>query len=408
MLLLNTNRLQFLVAVAAIVVGAALVAGERARPAEAAFHFAEIDEVMFGVTSEGANVQYVEIDMLATGQNITTNTHLSAWNANGTFFGILLIVPGNVPNQGTNVRWIMASTQFAAAAGITPDFTYPAATLPSTGMICWGAPGAVAPDPSTWDETNPLNYTDCVPYGGYAAANIRFGPATALGLGDGFRSLTRISHTNNTSADFALRCPTPQNNAGAIGSFDPCSDSDTDSDGINDINDNCPAVANPGQEDGDADFLGDACEASFGTNVADPDTDDDSCEDGREVRVLKFTPGMGGDRDPLSGFDFFDVPVPALTPSNSGGTRNEIVSLSDVLAVLIYVGTTNNGAANSAGVDYDSDLNGNAIEDGVEYDRTPSTTVGKPWRSGPPNNSVSLGDALVALAQVGHNCSVAP
>jgi hypothetical protein len=142
-----------------------------------------------------------------------------------------------------------------------------------------------------------LNYVDCVPYGGYAEPNIRHGPATVLGLGDGDLSLTRVSETDVTANDFAYRCSTPQNNAGTVGTVSADADSDSRCDG----RDNCPSVANADQQNADAaigngkglagddntvpnaiaDSEGDACET-------DGDADNDGLPDGSD-------PDPGGD-----------------------------------------------------------------------------------------------------------------
>jgi hypothetical protein len=135
------------------------------------------------------------------------------------------------------------------------------------------------------------------------------------------------------------------------------------------------------------------------------DSDGDGCSNSEETGP---DPNLGGARDPGSPWDFFDVPTPALTMGNPSGMRNKAVSLTDVGAVLFYVGTTYGGGTNPNGVDYDTDYNANTTDDGREYDRTPSTVTGEPWHSGPPNGAVSLSDVGVALAQVGDNCAAPP
>jgi len=177
----------------------------------------------------------------------------------------------------------------------------------------------------------------------------------------------------------------------------------SDQDSVDQNVDNCKFDANDTQTNTDnpnpafgtpySDAFGDAC---------DDDDDGDSCTDEREAGA---NPLLGGDRNPLVVWDFFDVPVPALTNLNQTGTRSKLINLSDVLAVVTYVGTSLGGPTNTNGADYDSDHNANGVIDGREYDRTPSSDPAKPWRSGPPSNLITLADALVALAQVGATCN---
>ena len=133
-----------------------------------------------------------------------------------------------------------------------------------------------------------------------------------------------------------------------------------------------------------------------------PDTDGDGCPDAKEQGP---NPLQGGARDSTNPWDFFDVPIPALTATNTIGSRKRAVTIGGVIAVLFYVGTQSGGPANLNGVSYNSDLNKNGIPDGQEYDRSASTDATKPWRSGPPNGAVTIGDVIVELAQVGDNCT---
>jgi hypothetical protein len=292
--------------VAALLATIALLAGLAGRDtqrAEAAFHLAHIEEVMFGYGGD-SSLQYVEIRMLAAGQNIVRGSRLSAWNANGSFHGILLEVPASPSITGNNNgRWTMATAGHTAASGVAPDFVFAAASLPPTGMICWGAPGLVPEFPPTWDATVPTNYIDCVPYGGYVGAPpgtipAFAGTATALGLGDGaFQALQRTGDTNNTSADFAYGCPSPQSNNNALGyhhdanyielgptkAFDDLSlaNSDTVGNDCGDTDDD-----NDGRSDAD-ELSGAACGAFGPTDPKKRDTDGDNYLDGAECNAGK-------------------------------------------------------------------------------------------------------------------------
>lgn len=204
-------------------------------PSRAVFHLAHIAEVMSGAGGNPA-IQYVEIRMNSGSQQVVHDTRLTAFNCDGSSFSVLLLVPTDVTNQGVNVRWIMASPSgaaFLAASGITPDFTWDNSVTgninPTCGMVCWGAPGIVPPAP-TWDASNPNNYVDCVGYGGYTGptktsthdGTPTSGTPTTLPPGDGTLSLTRTGFTGNNIADFALACPTPENNNGNQGNFGAC------------------------------------------------------------------------------------------------------------------------------------------------------------------------------------------
>lgn len=152
---------------------------------------------------------------------------------------------------------------------------------------------------------------------------------------------------------------------------------DTDGDGLIDLDDNCVDVANANQTDGDGDRLGDACEAAYGTNASDADTDNDGCVDGVEVRTVTYSPTHGGDRDPLNPGDFFDV---------SGDVS---VDLNDVISVLGYYGDPGTSTAGNA------------------RDRE-GADISKPWRVSYMNNGIDMTDAVFSLLSFGHDCSWVP
>jgi hypothetical protein len=194
----------------------------------ATFHLARIHEVMSGVGGVGGN-QFVEIQMTTTLQNSVANTRLTWFNCNFTSCKVLMQVPFNVANSGA-LPWLMGAPNdatFFAATGEHAEYywdsTAPGMSIDRTcGMVCWGAPDSVVPNPLTWDPGEPNNYTDCVAYGGYTGrtktvAAYVGGPTSGTPdtemAGDGTTmSLTRVTDTNNNLTDFQLAAMSPTSN----------------------------------------------------------------------------------------------------------------------------------------------------------------------------------------------------
>lgn len=158
------------------------------------------------------------------------------------------------------------------------------------------------------------------------------------------------------------------------------------------------------------------------TATIDPtlDSDGDGCPDARELGADWHT---GGERDPLSAWDFYDVPLPVAADPSPNGTRNHSITLGDAIGTLFYVGTHagDAGTPNASGVTYDSTKDGDWFDTssgtmgtdgsigpddavGRQYDRTASADPSKPWQTGPPNGAVSIGDVIVQLNSIGSNC----
>jgi hypothetical protein len=191
-------------------------------------------------------------------------------------------------------------------------------------------------------------------------------------------------------------------------------DPDDDNDGLPDDYEAAHSCLDPltadDSADADADGLSNLQEFELGTDPCKADTDGDGCKDGRELSI-----GF----DPLNPWDLYDVPVAASNDPTPNGTGDQAVNLQDLVGVLKYMGTDENGSSNGR-VDYDSDkgidTNGDtvaeippdSVPDGRAYDRSPGPLPNPPYDAGPPDGVVNMQDLLVLLWQVGLGCSETP
>ena len=121
------------------------------------------------------------------------------------------------------------------------------------------------------------------------------------------------------------------------------------------------------------------------------DDDHDRCSNTKETAL-----GL----DASDPWDFYSVPVPALlsAPDPHLDLSDSVVSASDAQAVFAYFKA---GAKIGTQV-YDQDLDGDGVQDGVQYDRS----MTGPAKTGAPDGAVTARDAQLAEAQfkLGYNC----
>ena len=124
----------------------------------------------------------------------------------------------------------------------------------------------------------------------------------------------------------------------------------------------------------------------------DLDDDNDGCTDEQE---LGENPLLGGLRDPLVFWDFFD------------GNRDRAIAFSDFLLVLQHFGTSD--ANGQAAINRNTDPLSPAAETAVgvyspRYDRGGQIGANG-WNQAPADGSIAFADFLALLVQFGHSCA---
>jgi hypothetical protein len=151
-------------------------------------------------------------------------------------------------------------------------------------------------------------------------------------------------------------------------------------DAVSDYVDFTPWIRGACDYDGDL-LTDDSEQLVWLTDWQDPDTDGDGCADGEEA--LYSEPTLGGQRDPLNHWDFFDVVAPL-----------KVIDLDDAFGVLGKFGAVCGNPVPSA------------PPYGEAYDRSAPTP--NPWNTQAPDCVIDLNEFFWNLASFGHSCFPAP
>ncbi|MBE0598416.1 MAG: thrombospondin type 3 repeat-containing protein [Desulfuromonadales bacterium] len=150
--------------------------------------------------------------------------------------------------------------------------------------------------------------------------------------------------------------------SGGTNPFSP----DTDNDGIGDLSDNCPLIANVDQSDVNNNGSGDACDSfdtdgddltdaqeyALGTDPTNPDTDGDGVPDGADAVPLAYWPDPGGSMMIAT----FNGELVVDVSGTRGATRAS--AIGDELAVFDASGTLCGRVALTAGSNFLLDVYG--------------------------------------------------
>jgi hypothetical protein len=121
------------------------------------------------------------------------------------------------------------------------------------------------------------------------------------------------------------------------------------------------------------------------------DTDGDGCTN---VEEYGQNEGLGGLRNPLDFWDFFDTP-------DASNVRDKVVVLTDIFAVAQRFGATGTPGDPLAGPIPPAPAYHSAFDRGA--------VIGaNNWTRGPADGFIVLEDIFAVAQQFGHNCSAAP